>query len=185
MRSRERSDMITWLLIILLIILAFLFSIIFPFPLFGAPFDFSRDEAIRNIVKLTAPKNGDKIAELGSGDGRVCIALARKNPKTKIYGFEINPILVVLSKINVNKAGFEKQIKIKWKNFWFADFGKFNKIVMFQFDNVMSRIEKKFDKELKKGSLIISHHWKLPHWKIVRSLGKEHISYGKVHLYKR
>jgi predicted O-methyltransferase YrrM len=177
--------MLNWLLIALLITFVFMLSILFPFPLLGAPFDFSREEAIKNIVRLTNPKGKDRIAELGSGDGRVCIAIARENPMVKVYGFEINPILVILSRIKIKKAGLEDRIEIKWKNFWTVDLGRFNKIVFFQFDNVMKRIEKKLESELKKGSVVVSHHWKLPNWRISGELGEEHISYGKVYLYKR
>ena len=84
-------------LAILSIILAWFFLI--PF-FFGAPYEPTRGKALKNIIKFTNPKAGDKIAELGSGDGRICITLTKKLPKNskiEIHGFEINPFLVWIS----------------------------------------------------------------------------------------
>jgi len=169
--------------IFLLIILTF-----FVLPWFyGAPYDVSRKIALKNIVKLTNPKSKDKIAELGSGDGRVCIALAKsaKNSDIQIYGYEINPFLVLISRRKIRKYGLEKQIKIYWKNFWKLNLSQFNKIIFFQFNSITSRLEKKFDRELKKGTIVISHNWKLPTWKVKKKLGRKHLSYGVVYLYKK
>lgn len=155
---------------------------------YGAPYDISRREALKNIIKLTAPKSGDKIAELGSGDGRVCIALALragKNSKIIIHGYEINPFLVWFSRRKIRKLKLQKHIKIYWKNFWKANLSKYNKIIFFQFSTITSRLEKKFDAELKRGTKIISHNWKLPNWKIKHHLGKKHLSQGIVYEYEK
>ena len=79
------------ILISITITLAYFFVI--PF-FFGAPYEPSRGKALKSIIKFTNPKSGDKIAELGSGDGRICIALAKNLQKIEIHGFEINPFLV-------------------------------------------------------------------------------------------
>lgn len=169
-------------------VLILIFCMFFVFPwFFGAPYDATRNSALTNIVKLTKPKKGDKIAELGSGDGRVCIAIAKNNIKTNfiIHGFEINPFLVLYSRRKVKKLKLSHKIKIHWKNFWNVNLNSFNKIIFFQFSTITEKLEKKFEKELKKGSKVISHNWKLPDWKIKKQLGKEHLSYGIVYEYEK
>jgi 16S rRNA A1518/A1519 N6-dimethyltransferase RsmA/KsgA/DIM1 with predicted DNA glycosylase/AP lyase activity len=174
------------ILAILAIVFALVFCMFFVFPwIMGAPYDVSRSEALKNILKLTSPKHQDKIAELGSGDGRVCIALAKQNSKAKIYGFEINPFLVWISRRKIRKANLQNQIKIYCKNFWRINLSKYNKIVFFQFRSITNRLEKKFDKELKKGTKIISHNWKLPNYKIKKQIGKKGLTEGKVYLYEK
>ncbi len=170
------------------ILFAFLFVfflIFFILPLFfGAPYDVSRKKALKNIIKLTNPKKGDRIAELGSGDGRVCITLAKKNKKALIHGFEINPFLVWISRKKIRKLKLENQIKIYWKNFWLVNLSSYNKIILFQYKSIMKKLEKKLKKELKKGSKIISHNWKFPELKIRKQLGKHSPLQGIVYLYK-
>src|SRR3990167_10183651 len=160
---------------VLSIILAYFFVI--PF-FFGAPYEPSKGKALKSIIKFTNPKSGDKIAELGSGDGRICIALAKNLQKIEIHGFEINPFLVWISRRKIKKLGLQNKIKIYWKNFFKEDLSKYNKVVMFQFNTITNRLSKKFKRELKPSSIIVSHWWKLPNWKIKKQE-------GRVYLYKK
>ncbi len=164
------------ILIIISIILAFFFLV--PF-FFGAPYEPSRGRALRNIVKLTSLKKGDKVAELGSGDGSICIALAKssKSKSIEIHGFEINPFLVWISRRRIKKLGLQNKIKIYHKNFWNSDLSKYNKVVLFQFKTIARKLSKKLNEELKPKSLIISHWWKLPSLKLIKKI-------GRVYLYK-
>ncbi len=148
-------------LILLSIILSYFFLI--PF-FFGAPYEPSRGQALKSIIKFANPKIRDRIAELGSGDGRICIALAKRG--AEVHGFEINPFLVLISRRKIKKLGLQNKIKIYWKNFFKENLSQYNKIVMFQFSTITNKLAKKFKKELKKGSIIVSHYWKLPNWKI-------------------
>ena len=167
-----------FILFLIATILAYFFAI--PF-LFGAPYDISRKKALKNIIKLTNPKKGDLIAELGSGDGRICIELAKRG--AEVHGFEFNIFLVWLSRRKIKKLGLENRIKIYWGNFFMADLSKYNKIVFFQFKSITKKLGEKLKKELKRGSLVISHQWKIPDWKIKKKLGKFNYSYVEVYLY--
>lgn len=178
--------MLLTILLIIAIILVLILCTFFVFPwLVGAPYDISRKTALKNIIKSTNPKSGDKIAELGSGDGRVCISLAKQNPKIQIHGFEINPFLVWISRRKIRKLSLQNQIKIHWRNFWKVDLSKYNKIIFFQFRSITKRLENKFNRELKSGTKIISHNWKLPNYKIEKQLGEQQLSQGIVYLYER
>ena len=126
-------------LILLSIILAYFFVISF---FFGAPYEPSRGKALKNIIKFTNPKPGDKIAELGSGDGRICISLAKFG--ANVSGFEINPFLVWTSKRKIKKLGLQNKIKIYWKNFFKINLHNYNKVVIFQFSTITKRLSKKF-----------------------------------------
>lgn len=173
------------IVLILLILLILILSIFFLIPwFFGAPYDVTRKVALNEIVNLANPKKGDVIAELGSGDGRILIKLARKNKDAKIIGFEINPFLVIYSRLKIKKIGLDKQVKVHWRSFWKVNLSKFNKIIFFQFASVTRRLEKKFRQELKAGSVVISHNWRLPSVKPKKVVGKRHLSYGEVYLYE-
>lgn len=172
-------------LIVLIILISF-FLVFFIIPLFfGAPFDISRKQALKNMLILTSPKRKDKIAELGSGDGRVCIALARKNKNAEIHGFEINPFLVMISRKKIKKLNLDNQIEIHWKNFWKVNFRFYNKIVLFQYRSIMNRLEKKLRKELRPKAKVISHNWTFPTWRIKKELGKHGLLQGTVYLYEK
>jgi len=118
-------------------------------------------------------KKGDKVVDLGSGDGRFVIAFAKKGAEA--HGYEINPLLVLISKYKIKKAKLKDKAFIHWKSFWKVDLGKYNIIIMFQFKTIMKRLEEKLNKELKPKTKIISYYWKFPRMKMKRKLGKIYV----------
>lgn len=171
--------LILGLIVLILAVIIISFFLFIPF-FFGAPYEPSRGKALKIIVRFANPKSKDKIVDIGSGDGEICISLAKecKSKKIEIYGYELNPFLVWISRRRIRKLNLDKKIKIYWKNFWKADLSGYNKIVMFQFKTIMKRLSKKLKKELNPKSIVISHWWKLPGWKIEKSS-------ERVYLYKR
>ena len=83
-----------WLIILIIFLftvlgfLLFLFLSFVLFPIFeGAPFLPTHQERLERALRLVKLRPGQKIADLGAGDGRILIACAKKGAKT--YGFEI------------------------------------------------------------------------------------------------
>lgn len=167
-----------WIMVALVII-GIILSLFFLIPFFfGAPYEPSRGKALKNIVEFTDSEEGDKIADLGSGDGRICIELAKKAPKKKdieIHGFEMNPLLVLFSRYKIRKQGLRHKIKIKLKNFWFQDLSEYNKVVIFQFNTIIKKLGNKIKREMKSGSRVVSHWWKIPGWKIKKKVGRVYL----------
>jgi len=131
--------------------------------IFGAPFEPSNNQALRKMIEFSKVKKGDKVAELGSGNGKIAIAFAKKG--AIVHGFEINPFLVLLSRRKIRNLGLESRVKIYWKNFWKQDLSKFDIITVFQIGNFMPKLERKLKKELTKGTRIVSNTWKFPNWR--------------------
>lgn len=146
--------------------------------IFGAPFQPTSMKRVEEILELSNVKKGDKVADLGSGDGRIVIAFA-ENPKVKeAHGFEINPFLVLYSRYRIYRKGLQKKAFIHWRSFWNENLGKFDIIVLFQIGYVMKKLEGKIDKESRKQTRIVSHYWKFPGWKIIKKT-------DEVYLYKK
>ncbi|HJX50850.1 MAG TPA: methyltransferase domain-containing protein [Candidatus Nanoarchaeia archaeon] len=165
-----------WFLLGFLTVLAIVLSFFFVFPWFyGAPFEPTDEKKLRKIMKLAKIKRGEKAVDLGSGDGRIVIALAKAGADA--HGYEINPFLVLLSRIKIKKLGL-KNAHIHWKSFWGINLRRYDIIIMFQFHTVMNRLKNKLKKEMKNNSRIVSYYWKLPDWKIVKKI-------ENIYLYKK
>lgn len=153
------------------IILAIFFIIIsvslllFVPLIFGAPFEPSEDKRIKSIIKLANPKKTDLMVDLGSGDGRIVFAFADMGIES--HGYEINPWLVLYSKIMAKKLSL-KNAHFHWTSFWDKDLSQFTIITLFQINYIMNRLEKKLNKEAEKGTRIISNKWEFPGLKIVK-----------------
>lgn len=149
------------ILTVLIVCAAFylVFYVFFPLGR-GAIYDPSTREETLVMVELAAVAPGEKAADLGSGDGRVVIELARRGAET--HGFEVNPVLVLLSRRNIRRAGLEGKAFVHWRSFWRADLSSYDIITVFQVSFVMGRLETKVKRELAAGARIVSHYWRFP-----------------------
>ena len=156
-------------LLIIVIILLLIFAIWISSCFFGAPFQPSSNKATKLIMQLASPNKKQKMADLGSGNAKILIEFAKRG--VEAHGFEINPILVWLSRKRIKNLHLQKKAFIHWKNFMKSDLSKFDIITSFQISYIMPGLENKLKKELKKGAKIISNTWKFPNWKPKRIIG--------------
>src|SRR5882672_3428464 len=99
---------IYFLTVVLVALLVAEFNLVFlVLPVFlarrGAPYVPSRKDSIKKMLVLANLKPGDKVVDLGSGDGRIVIAFARNG--IDAHGYEISPALVLWSKLMIFALG--------------------------------------------------------------------------------
>jgi len=147
---------------ILAVVIAALYLILYVFyPLGrGAIYEPSSPEKTRLIAEIARVSPRERSADLGSGDGRVVIALAREGAEA--HGYEINPFLVLRARRFIRRAGLEGRAFIHWGSFWRADLSRYDLITVFQVGFIMGRLEAKVKRELRAGARIVSHHWRFP-----------------------
>jgi len=149
------------LLTLALILSAFVLVFLFFFPLArGAVYVPSAPEKVLLMAELAGAAPGQRAADLGSGDGRILIELARRGAEA--HGYEINPLLVLVSRRNIRRAGLRGRAFVHWKSFWRADFSRFDAITLFQGSFIMRRLERKIRRELRPGGRIVSDFWAFP-----------------------
>ena len=151
------ATFITFLLVFIFWIISHLISYIA-----GIPFVVSSDGRTRHILKLLNPKPGEKIVDLGSGDGKLLFEIASRG--SIAYGYEINPIAYILSLIRAKNRGLNN-VHISWANFMKADLSKYDAVVIYGISTMMPRLEKKLKSELKPGARIVSNYFKFPNLK--------------------
>ena len=149
------------ILAIAIILAAFFLVFYIFFPLGrGAIYVPSTGEKTLLIAELSEAVHGERAADLGSGDGRLVIALARRGAEA--HGFEVNPILVLLSRRNIRRAGLQGKAFIHCKSFWRARLSPFQVVTLFQGSFVMRRLEAKVRREMEPGTRVISDYWGFP-----------------------
>lgn len=133
----------------------------------GAPYAVSTPNKTKMLVSLLGPHTqGAKAVDMGSGDGRVEIALAQAG--FEAYGFETNPSLVWLSRSRLKRAGLEGKAFIQRANYWTYNLGEYDAVGLFGVFYMMKKMQAKLKKELKTGALVVSNHYKFPDWQEVR-----------------
>jgi SAM-dependent methyltransferase len=147
--------------------IAYLFA---PGFLGGPPYVPSADDARRDVAALAAFKPGEKVFDLGSGDGRVLVDAALAG--CDVVGYEINPILTARARFALLRRGLLRRAVIRRADFWGADLRDADVVFVFGLDTIMERLEKKFDAELKPGARVVCPWFTLPTWKPARTLGR-------------
>lgn len=119
----------------------------------------------RAILDLLA-KHLDKrksynMTELGSGWGHVCFDMAREFPKVRITGYEISVLPYRVSRF-FNR--FKDRISFKKQSFFDDDLGQYDVIFCYLFPSHIEQLKAKFEKELKKGTIIVSNEFPVKGW---------------------
>ena len=112
-------------------------------------------------------KPGQIVVDLGAGEGRLMIALAKAG--ATVHGYEINPFLVAKAKENIKKVGLENEVFIFCKNLWKQDLKEFDAVAIYPMGHMMKKLEKKFENELKPGTKVVSNYFTFPNWKPARA----------------
>jgi hypothetical protein len=123
-----------------ILLLAVIFILLFAGVVaFGAPFLPTLSKRVEDAIDLLDLKSGQKFLELGSGDGRLLRAAAKKG----IYsvGYELNPLLVIYSYLASVK--YRKFITIKWGNYWNKKWPEADAMYVFLLNPYMSKLHKK------------------------------------------
>lgn len=128
----------------------------------GAPYLPSSHAAVDAMVRLANVRQGMRVADLGSGDGRIIIAFAKAGAEA--HGYEINPILVWLSRRKITRAGVQDRCFVHTSNFWKTDFSMFDVVTLFGISHIMKRLEKRLKRDLKPDAIVLSHIFTFPAW---------------------
>lgn len=160
-----------WLILLLLIFISSKFLPEFT----GSRWAPSRTTAVKKMLDIANLKPGDRVYDLGSGDGRILIEAAQRGAYAT--GIEIDPLKCILTWLRIKKNGLTNA-KINWGNFFTADFEDADIIVLYLLPQTIQKLEKRF-KKLKKGSIIVTNFFQLKSLRPVKSLKK-----AQIYLYK-
>lgn len=139
--------------------------LVFAFAVFfGAPYLPTLKPQINEALDLMNLKKGQTMIELGSGDGRVMLAAARRG--WKVVGYEINPLLVLLSWLITLR--YRRQVKIIWGNYWRKSWPECDGIFTFLLDKYMVRLDEHVWLNCKKPVRVVSFAFKIPGKKIAK-----------------
>ncbi len=153
----------------LVILLCILYLLVRPI-IRGAIYFPTREEDIKTVIRLVGANPGNKLADIGSGDGRIIIAFAKQGIES--HGYEINPLLVWQTKRKIRDEHFEHKAFVHWKSFWKTDFSKFDVITVYGFPRIMVPLGEKLKKELRPGTKIISNIYRFPQFVPAKTEGK-------------
>ncbi|MCX6789652.1 MAG: class I SAM-dependent methyltransferase [Candidatus Gribaldobacteria bacterium] len=114
------------------------------------------------FLKLANIKPGQKIYDLGCGDGRLVVAAGEAGAVA--IGFEISLLPYSIAKWRILSSPFKKKCSIKFRDFWRADLSNADIVYFFLMPKIFTKIKNKLEKELKPGAKVIIYAWPMDGW---------------------
>lgn len=139
----------------------------------GGPFVPSRKSSVEAMVRLAHIKDGQRIIDVGSGDGRVLFAAAKKGAIAT--GIEINPYLVLFTRIRALLSPYRGAIRAHWQNLWNADLSGADTVFVYLLPWRMEELAAKLNRELRPGSTVITNSFIFPGCKRIRQDAANHV----------
>jgi len=115
-------------------------------------------EKMLDMAKVTAE---DYLIDLGSGDGRMVIAAAKRGARA--LGVEFNPDMVKLAQKLAAEAGVADRATFVQGDMFEADISKATVLALFLMPANLERLEPKF-RALRPGTRIVVNTFGIPNW---------------------
>jgi hypothetical protein len=125
-------------------------------------------EAMLDMAKVTPD---DLLMDLGSGDGRIVIAAAKRG--IRAIGFEFNPDMVALSRRNAEKAGVSQKAAFENADIFASDFSNATVITMYLLPDLNLKLRPTI-LNLKPGTRIVSHSFTMAEWAADQTVERDH-----------
>jgi SAM-dependent methyltransferase len=116
------------------------------------------------MLKLAHVTSDDVVYDLGSGDGRIVIAAAKKYGARGV-GIEIDANLIKEANRNAQKAGVADRVKFVQGDLFKTDLSEATVVTLYLSNSINRRIASILQKQLKPGSRVVSHRFDMGDWK--------------------
>ena len=123
------------------------------------------------MLELAMVGPDDFVIDLGSGDGRIVIAAAKRFGARGL-GVEIDPGLVEASRENARRAGVTARVEFRAQDLFLTDLAPATVITLYLLPEVNLQLRPALLK-LKPGTRIVSHDWDMGAWKPERTVNIE------------
>ena len=130
--------MLFWIALVAVIVILAFGMVVFV----GPPYLPTMRKQTETALDMLDLKPGETLLELGSGDGRIMLAAAKRG--LKVVGIELNPFLVFISWIVTFK--YRSQIRLIWGSYWGAPWPRADAIFTFMLPRYMSRLDGRIQK---------------------------------------
>ena len=127
------------------------------------PFVPTPDRVVAKMLEVAKVGPKDVVYDLGSGDGRIVIAAAKKHGARGV-GIDIDPQRVKEARANAEKAGVSKRVEFREGDLFTADISEANVVTLYLLSGVNLRLRPKLLAELKPGTRIVSHGFDMGDW---------------------
>jgi len=131
---------------------------------FPAPYEATPMPVVNAMLKMGSVGQNDFLIDLGSGDGRIVIAAAKKFG-ARGFGVDLNEKLVELSKQYAREEGVVDRTAFYVQDLFMTDISKADVVTMYLLQEANLELRPKVLKDLRPGTRVVSHAFHLGDWR--------------------
>jgi predicted RNA methylase len=116
------------------------------------------------MLELGGLKAGEKMFDLGSGDGRIVIMAAQRF-HAEAVGVELDKDLCRQSMAKIRRLGLEKSARIVNGDLLEQNYGSADLVTVYLLpDSINNKVQPLLDKQLRKGARVVAHDFEFQSW---------------------
>lgn len=128
-----------------------------------APYYPTPQSIVERMLKLAELKSGEKMFDLGSGDGRIVITAAR-DFKADATGVELDEDLYVRSTQRIKELGLAKQARIIHGDVLAQNYSSADVITVYLLPGANDKLRPILEKQLRRGTRLVAHDFQFSNW---------------------
>ncbi|HDR50975.1 MAG TPA: class I SAM-dependent methyltransferase [Mariniphaga anaerophila] len=121
------------------------------------------NNVVEKMLDMAHVGPGDYVIDLGSGDGRIVIAAAKRGAFG--HGVDIDPKRIAEARVNAKNAGVEDKVVFMQENIFNTDFSRASVVTMYLLNSVNIKLRKHLLNNLRPGSRLVSNDFDMGKWK--------------------
>jgi SAM-dependent methyltransferase len=121
------------------------------------------EEVVEAMLQLAEVDKNDVVYDLGSGDGRIPITAARRFG-ARAVGIDLDPKLVAQARRSAQEAGVGDRVRFIEGDIFEADISAATVVTLYLLTSINERLRPKLLKELRPGTRIVSHQFRMGDW---------------------
>jgi SAM-dependent methyltransferase len=122
------------------------------------------DNVVQRMLDMADVKAGERVVDLGSGDGKIAIAAAKRGARAR--GIEFNPDMVALARRNARTQG--ANVEFIQGDIFQADFSDADVITLYLLPQLNERL-RPILLDMKPGTRVTSHQFAMGDWQADRT----------------
>ncbi len=120
------------------------------------------ENVVEQMLDLVDVQPSDYVIDLGSGDGRIVIAAAKRGATG--HGIDLDPQRIAEARDNAIENGVDDQIMFIEGDLFETDFSKASIITMYLLPSVNEKLRPELLDKLEPGTQIVSHSFDMGEW---------------------
>lgn len=132
-------------------------------PALDVPYAETRTEAVEKMLDMAQIAPGDRVIDLGTGDGRMLLRAAARGAGG--LGVDIDPVLVSSANASAERQGVADRVTFRTQDLFDTPIADADVVTMFLLPDINLKLRPRLLRELRPGARVVSHAFTMGDWK--------------------